>query len=595
MADSTPKILPAILTVKELADAIGQPVTSVITRLIGFGLPATINQDIDFDTAAIIADDFGIQVARKDQPAATTTAELVSATGGKLEARPAIVTIMGHVDHGKTTLLDTIRKTSVAAKEAGGITQAISSYQVQVTPKEGGDPRTITFLDTPGHSAFEAMRRHGAKITDLVILVVAADDGMKPQTIEALKHARAHKVPIMVAINKIDKPDADIERVKGELVEHDLMPEEWGGSTVVAPISAINGKGVPELLELILLSTDIRELQANYIVPAVGVVVESNLRPGVGAVATVLIQNGSIKVGDYFSVGPVSGRVRTLTDHRGRRLEVATPAMPVEVSGLSGVPQFGDQLAVTGTEKEAKETAKQTIRSTTALRAVSALASSASSATQKEGDRSILNLVIKADTKGSLEAIRDTLNTYKSPDVEVRIVADGVGDIAEGDVTMAKTARALVVGFNTRIPAVVKTLADREKVAVTLYSVVYELFDAIKDVLASLMPMVTVQQEMGRLNILARFRDNRKHIVVGGMVETGTLVLPSLVQVLRKGEVISSGKLKTLRRAKDEVKSVQAGSECGIELELGAGKEEVAEGDILRFYTEKKERKTLDI
>jgi translation initiation factor IF-2 len=595
MPESTPLPIPAVITVKQLAEALNQPVTAVMAKLMGFGVMATINEDIDFDTAAIVADDFGVQVEKQDITRAVASTSATAANSIDIRNRAPVVTIMGHVDHGKTTLLDTIRKTNVAAKEAGGITQAISSYQIEIAPKDGGEKRPITFLDTPGHSAFEAMRRHGAQITDLVVLVVAADDGVKPQTVEAINHVKSMKVPVMVAINKMDKPDADPDRVKRELSEYGLIPEEWGGNTVMTPVSALANTGIPDLLEVILLSTDLRDLKASFDVPAVGVVVESHLQPGIGPVATALIQNGVLKIGDFMAIGEVSGKVRTLTDHKGKRIDEAGPSTPVEISGLSGQPRFGERLIVFSNEKDSKEAARQYVRSTTAKRAISALATSANTATLREGKKSILNLIIKADTNGSLEAVRDTLSTMKNEYVEVRIVSDGVGDISEGDITLAKTAKALVVGFQVRIPAVVKTLSEREHVAVTLYSVVYELFDAVREVLADLMPIETVEKTIGSLKILARFRDNRKHVVLGGMIEEGEVRKGLFVRVMRNKQVIAEGKVAGVRRGKDEVKQVRAGSECGLEYELGEGRENVAVGDLSHFYTKEDQKKALSL
>lgn len=588
--------LPPVLTVKQLAEALDQPVTAIIGKLMGFGVLATINEDIDFDTAAIVADDFGVLVQRQEVvKAASQTATAAQTDTTQIATRPPIVTIMGHVDHGKTTLLDTIRKTNVAAKEAGGITQHISSYQIEIAPKGGGDKRTVTFLDTPGHSAFEAMRRHGAQITDLVVLVVAADDGVKPQTVEAINHIKAAKVPVVVAINKMDKSGANPDRVKQELAEYDLIPEEWGGKIVMVPISALGNKGIEDLLEVILLSTDLRDLKANPSVPAIGVVVESHLQPGIGPVATLLIQNGTLRVGDFIALGDVSGKVRTLTDYKGKKIPAAGPSTPVEISGLSGTPRFGEQLAVFDTERDAKEAARQFVRSSTAKRAVGTLTSSAQGATQKEGKKSILNLIIKADTNGSLEAIKDTLRGMRNDDVEVRVVADGVGDISEGDITLARTAKALVIGFQVRVPAAVKTLADREKVPISLFSVVYELFDAVRQVLSDLMPMETVERETGRLKILARFRDNRKHIVIGGMVEEGLVIPKSLVRVLQNKTVIAEGRTEVVRRGKDEVRQVKTGSECGVELDLRHGSETVAVGHYLVLYATEERKKNLGL
>ena len=595
MPDSKPVTLPAILTVSQLAEALGQPVTAIITKLMGFGVLATINEDIDFDTAAIVADDFGMQVERQEQVRAASHMSSASTAVGEQTTRPPVVTIMGHVDHGKTTLLDTIRKTNVAAKEAGGITQHISSYQLEIAPKEGGDKRVITFLDTPGHSAFEAMRRHGAQITDLVVLVVAADDGVKPQTVEAINHVKSMKVPVMVAINKMDKPDANPDRVKQELAEYGLVPEEWGGTTVMTPISALKGDGIPELLEVVLLSTDLRDLKANVDVPAIGVVVESHLQPGIGPVATVLVQNGTLHVGDFVSIGEVSGKVRTLTDYKGKRIPQAGPSTPVEISGLTAPPRFGEQLAAFPSERESREASRQFLRSVTAKRAVGALTSSVGNATQREGQKSILNVIVKADTNGSLEAIRDTLAGMKNQDVEVRLVSEGVGDISENDITLAQTAKALVVGFQVRISAVVKTLAEREKVTVSLYSVVYELFDAIREVLADLMPIEIVERQIGTLKVLARFRDNRKNVVLGGIVEGGEIRKGLQVRVLRSNTIVAEGVVTGVRRGKDEVKQVRAGSECGLELQLGEGREAVAVGDLLSIYTKEEKKKALGL
>lgn len=594
MSEKTPIKLPPVLTVKQLAEELNQPVTGIIAKLMGFGVLATINEDIDFDTAAIIADDFGLQVEREE--AATAAAISVDMTDTKsLKLRPAIVTIMGHVDHGKTSLLDTIRKTNVAAGEAGGITQHISSYQVEVQPRNGGDKRTITFLDTPGHSAFEAMRRHGAQITDLVVLVVAADDGIKPQTIEAIRHARQMQVPILVAINKIDKPAADIEHVKAQLAEHDLTPEEWGGKTVIVPVSAAQKLGIDDLLEMILLTTDIREFKANYDAPAVGIVVESQLRPGIGPVATVLVQNGSIKIGDYIAIGGVYGRVRTLTDHRGKKIEIATPSMPASVSGLSGLPDFGDQLAVCATEKDAREAATQHVRSQTAKRATGSARAAFQVSASKEGNKSIMHIVVKADTNGSLEAIRAAMEQMRNDDVEVRIVADGVGEISEGDITMAKTASALVLGFNTRISAAVKSLADREKVTVSLYTVIYELFDDVRAALAELMPMEDIEIQVGVLKVLARFHDNRKNIVLGGQVEEGVIEPKTACRITRGAKLVAEGVTIVVRRGKEESRSVGTGSQCGVELELRKQEEEPKVDDILTLFRVTQERKSLGL
>lgn len=585
--------IPAVVTVKNLAELIDQPVTAVIGKLMGFGVLATINEDVDFDTAAIIADEFGFVANRQVSKAAQESTDVVL-DEKNLDKRPPVVTIMGHVDHGKTTLLDTIRRTNVAAKEAGGITQHISSYQIEIPDKESGQPRLVTFLDTPGHSAFEAMRRHGAQITDLVVLIVAADDGVKPQTVEAIKHARNMNSPIVVAINKIDKPGADPEKVKRELSEYNLMPEEWGGNTVMVPISAKHGQGIPELLEIILLATDLQNLKANFNAPAVGVVIESHLEVGIGPVATVLIQNGTLKIGDFITIGGASGRVRALTNFKGKRIDSAGPSTPVEISGLDSVPNFGDRLVAVDSDKEARESARQHLRSQTAKRATTSLMNGTSTA-QKEGNKSILNLVVKADTNGSLEAIKAGLQHMKNDDVEVRVISDGVGDISDNDISMATTANAAVIGFTVRVPAAVKTYADREKVGIYLFTIVYELFESVREVLAGLMPMVMIEQEQAQFRVLARFRDNRKNVVLGGVVEEGTVMPSHLVKVLRKKEVIAEGRIVSLRHGKDEAKQITSGSECGLELDLSFGAELVQKDDKIVFFIRTEERKALNL
>lgn len=585
--------LPEVLSVKQLADFLDQPVTAIITKLMGFGVLANINEDIDFDTAAIVADEFGIPVVKKES-LVTKSKVLCTDDSSCVEKRPPVVAIMGHVDHGKTTLLDTIRKTNVAGKEVGGITQHISSYQIEVLEKGSKEKRLITFLDTPGHAAFEAMRRHGAQITDVVVLIVAADDGVKPQTKEAINHARVLNVPIIVAINKIDKPEADPERVKRELAELNLVPEEWGGKTIMTNISAKNGDGIPELIDMVLLATDMRDLRANFSAPAVGVVIESHQEVGIGTVATVLIQNGTLRLGDHLSIGDVYGKVRTMSDFRGKKVIQATPSMPVEISGLASNPRFGEQLVVFANEKDAKDSAREYLRSQTAKKANVSL-SALNHAAQKEGDKTILNVVVKADMDGSLEAIKNGLENMKNEDVEVRVISSGVGDISENDITMAATTHSVLIAFQVRLSSTMKMLADREKVTISLYSIVYELFEAVRTVLAELMPMVTVEKTEGRLKILSRFRDNKKNVVVGGQVFDGTINPKNLVRVVRGGEVIAEGTVASLRHGREEVKTVKSGSECGMELNFKFGAEMVEKNDILDLYSISEERKALNI
>jgi translation initiation factor IF-2 len=578
------------MSVGEFAQAIGKPIAEVITTLVRFGVMAAVNQDIDFETMTIVADELGVTVAeeevKKDESATFVLSEAAT-------TRPPVVTIMGHVDHGKTTLLDMIRHTNVAAGEAGGITQAISSYQVLVSdPDDEKKQRLVTFVDTPGHSAFEAMRQHGAAITDLVVLVVAANEGVKPQTKEAIKHTRALNVPIIVALNKSDLPDANPERVKRELSDLDLLPEEWGGTIPVISISAKTGDNVERLLEVILLATDLMELKADNDAPVTGVVVESHMEAGLGPVATVLIQNGTLKVGDMVVLGEAWGRIRLIEDHRGKRIRLATASQPVRISGLSSVPEFGVRLKPVADDKQAREMARQA--GTGAAQALRQRSEElAGTATENEGRRE-LAIVLKADTQGSLNAITEILTKLNNEDVVVAIVKSGVGDISDGDVQSASAAHGSIINFNTKCPPNVRKIAQERGVVVQSFAVIYELEQAVSQAVDELMPLVEVEEEVGRLVVLLRFHDNRKRPVLGGSVTLGELKRGAAVKVTRGEKVIAHGQIAQVRRGKQIVDVAKNGTECGLELNIHDGDQtEIAPKDYVSAIQITKVKKSM--
>jgi len=590
MSDA-PINVPSVVTVKELSELLDRSVNEVITTLIRFGVMANINQDIDFDTASIVADELGIAIV--EQSAQTVSAaKATTATSDNLLPRPAVVTIMGHVDHGKTTLLDTLRHTNVAAGEAGGITQAISSYQVEVAdPGEGGTKRLITFVDTPGHSAFEAMRKHGVSITDLVVLVVAANEGVKPQTVEAIKHVTGMKAPMVVAINKTDLPNADIERTMRQLADVNVIPEEWGGKVPMVPISAVKGENVDKLLDVIILATDMLELKADPEAEAAGVVIESHMESGLGPVATVLIQNGSLKVGQAVVIGGSHGKVRAIEDHRGKRIKVATPAMPVRISGISVVPAFGERLVVVADEREAREVARQ--NGTVSQREeIAKRASELSKLSKRVEGRIELSLVIKADTQGSLNAILEMVANLSNEDVIVNVVKSDVGTVVEQDIARANAAHGPVIAFNAKPSTAVAKLARDQGVVVNNFKIIYELEQLIVQTVTELMPEVDVEREIGSLEVLRRFRDNRKHAVVGGAVLNGILKEKQLVTIMRGSEELGRASIIDLRTGKDQVDAVKAGNECGVELAIDGRTIDIAPRDILRAIVIERVKKT---
>ncbi|RMG28202.1 MAG: translation initiation factor IF-2, partial [Gammaproteobacteria bacterium] len=550
--------LPETITVAELARKMSVKAAEVIKKLMQMGMMVRINDVLDQETAQIVVEEMGHKpvLLRENE----LEEEVLRAEGGTEVPRPPVVTIMGHVDHGKTSLLDYIRKSQVAAGEAGGITQHIGAYQVDTGHGK------ITFLDTPGHAAFTAMRARGAHITDVVVLVVAADDGVMPQTEEAIQHARAAGVPIIVAVNKIDKPDADPDRVRNELAQREVIPEEWGGENLFVNVSAKTGQGIDDLLEAILLQAEVLELRARVGIPARGVVIESSLEKGRGPVATVLVRDGVLKKGDVILSGTEYGRVRMMFDENGKAVEEAGPGTPVQVLGLSGVPQAGDDLVVVQEERKAREVAlfrqkKQRESQLTQQRQAN-LEDFFSQ--MGKGEVAQLNLLIKADVQGSLEAMRDALTKLSNEDVQVNVVAGGVGAITESDVTLAVASNAIILGFNVRADAAARRAIEANGVDVRYYSVIYEAIEDVKKALSGLLSPEVREEIIGLAEVLDVFRSSKFGNIAGCRVLEGVVRRHAPIRVLRDNVVIFEGELESLRRHKDDVQEVRAGTECGI-------------------------------
>jgi len=577
--------VPKILSVREFAEALKVPVTDVIAKLVQNGVMATINESIDYDTMAIIADELGYEVKFK------TEGEKVSTQGGSaagrkkdLKPRPPVVTVMGHVDHGKTKLLDAIRQTDVVATESGGITQHIGAYQIKVKSKKvkgKSEEREITFLDTPGHEAFSAMRAHGANITDVVVLVVAANDGVKPQTIEALNHAKEAKVPIVVAINKMDLPDADIDKVKRQLADQKLLSEEWGGETPMVGVSAKNGENIDDLLEMILLVADLKELKADPNLKATGVVIESHMQAGRGPIATVLIQEGTLHLGEPVVIGQTYGKVRIIENYLGKKISEAPPSTPVRIAGLQDLPNFGERIIAVADEKTAKEltktkTIKRKVLSITDI-----------SKDIKEGKVKELKIVLKADVAGSLEAIKNSLKSLATTEVKINVIHGGIGDITESDINMAVASRAIVIGFRVKADADVMNLAHREGIKISIYDIIYQLLDDLTAALSGLLEPEIVETEIGRLSVLAVFRTTKNEKIVGGKVTTGKLENGCDVRIVREKDTIGQGKITSLQQNKKDVSEVAENFECGLKI---ATPTKIEVGDSLECY--KKEERT---
>ena len=579
--------VPDAITVQELANRMAERVAAVVKTLMQNGIMATQNQTIDADTAALIVEDFGHKVVRRsDSDVEDVIVQASGEDAGNQQPRPPVVTIMGHVDHGKTSLLDAIRKTSVVSGEAGGITQHIGAYQV--TTETG---QVITFLDTPGHAAFTSMRARGAHVTDIVVLVVAADDSVMPQTIEAINHARAAGVPMIVAINKMDRPGADARKVRTQLLQHEVVVEEMGGETLDVEVSAVTGKGLDTLLENIALQAEVLDLRANPDRLAEGAVIEAKLDVGRGPVATVLVQKGTLRRGDIFVVGEQWGKVRALINDKGERVEEAGPSVPVEVLGLNGAPNAGDMLNVVDDEAKAREIADYRSRLTKDKRAAVGSATTLDQLLAKaKADRDVkeLPILIKSDVQGSAEAIVQAMEKVGNAEVRVRVLHSGVGAITESDVTLADASNAPIIGFNVRANAPAREAASQKGVEIRYYSIIYDLVDDVKKAASGLLSPEVKEKFVGYAKIKEVFKITGVGKVAGCVVSEGVARRAAGVRLLRDNVVIHQGKLKTLKRFKDEVKEVLAGQECGMAFE---NYEDIREGDVIEiFETETVER-----
>ncbi len=579
------------VVVKDLALRMEIKVTDLIAELMKNKVFATLNEKIDFETAAIVGDDLGFEIVRKKSDLEKNRMMLKGRDFGTgATKRPPVVVVMGHVDHGKTTLLDKILSTNVAAGEHGGITQNVSAYQVK---KKG---EVITFMDTPGHEAFHSMRERGAYITDLAVIVVAADDGVKPQTREAVAFAKNAGLPIIVAINKIDKPEANVERVKKELSEIDLMPEEWGGKTVCVNISARTGEGVDNLLDMIILYADMEELRADQDTFAEGFIIESHLSPKVGPMATVLIQNGTLSEGDFVAAGMISGRVKTMKDFKGEAIEDATPSMPITILGLAEVPRSGMVIKAYPT-RSAAEAAAQAFRERSAgvLGGGNVLSVSRIQEMAENGKIKKLNLIIKADTKGSLEAIVQILDTIQVSGVAVQILKAGVGEITESDVKMAQSSDAKVIGFNNIVDANARKLGEKEEVEFKLFNIIYELVAYVKEELSDLLEAETVRTDLGKMKVIAIFKLPKKSakaidMIFGAKIENGKAEKGARLEILRGGEKVGEGILTELQHNKKAVGELKSGNNAGITFK---GDVVVKEDDMIAVYKEEKIKRVI--
>ena len=564
------------ITVKEFSEKIGKTVSEIVKKLMLLGVMANINSYIDYDTAALIADEFGVELEKKVEK----TAEEVMVDNRNivdseenLVPRPPIITVMGHVDHGKTSLLDAIRKTSVASNEAGGITQHIGAYTIT---KNG---RQITFIDTPGHEAFTAMRARGANVTDIAVLVVAADDGVKPQTVEAIKHIKNAKVPMIVAINKIDAPQANVERVKQQLTEYDVLPEEWGGDAIIVPISARTGEGVDKLLEIMLLVADIENFRANPNRPAVAVVIESKLDRGRGPLATLLIQNGTLKIGNTMVCGTSIAKIRAMVDQSGNNVVSASPSYAVEVLGFSDVPKAGE-IAQVVDEKLAKQIVQERKVKEQIELAKAGNGVSIDEFLKKTSDMTVLNIIVKADVQGSLEAIKQSIMGIKNDEVEIHCIHGGVGNVSENDIVLAQTSNAMVVAFNVKTEAKALKLAEKQGIAIKNYRIIYDMLDDINLAVKSLVKPKFKESYIGTAEVRMVYKITGSGLIAGCIVKKGSIKRGAIAKVYRDEDLIVETIIDGLKQFKDDVKEVTEGFECGIKLK----EPEFKEGDLIKVY-----------
>ncbi len=570
--------IPDEITVGELASRMKKTAGEVIKLLLKNGVIAAINQTIDYDTAEFVATELGCKVER--EVTVTIEERIIDDhvdTAEELQPRSPVVVVMGHVDHGKTSLLDAVRKTNVVSGEAGGITQHIGAYTVQI----GGNP--ITFLDTPGHAAFTSMRARGAMCTDIAILVVAADDGIMPQTIEAINHAKAAKIPIVVAINKMDKPGANPDRIKQQLTEYDLLPEEWGGDTIVCPISAKTGMGIDNLLEMVIVTAEVQDLKANPNRPAKGTVIEARLDKARGPIATLLVQNGTLKQGDIIIAGTAVGRVRVMTNDKGRTVKTAGPSQPVEITGLADVPTPGDEFNAVSDERMARELVEQRRQAEKDAQAKLATKVTLDNLfdKMKEGEMKELDLIVKADVQGSAEAIKASLEKISNDEVRVKVIHAGVGAVNESDILLASTAGAIVVGFNVRADAAAQANAQRSKVDMRFYRVIYDAIDEIEAAMKGMLAPKYREAVIGHAEVRVTYKVSAVGTIAGCMVKDGKVARDAKVRVLRDNIVVHEGEVGSLQRFKDPVKEVAAGYECGMSI---AKFNDIKEGDVFECF-----------
>ena len=570
--------IPESITVKDLALELKKTSAEVIKKLFGFGIMATINNDLDFDTAFLVAEEFGVTAVKKQEVKEEDILfDESEDTAEELQERPPVVVVMGHVDHGKTSLLDAIRETNVIEGEAGGITQAIGAYQVNIKGRD------ITFLDTPGHEAFTSMRARGAQITDIAILVVAANDGVMPQTVEAINHAKAAGIPIIVAVNKIDLPEANVDKVKQELMAYELVPEEWGGDTIYVPISAKKRMNIDDLLEMVLLQADVLELKANPKKQAKGAVIEARLDKAKGPIASILVQRGTLDVGDTIVVGSSIGRIRAMKNDKGQKVKKAGPSTPVEVMGLTEVPESGDIFYEVKDEKMAKhliERRKRTQREKS-INQMAPVTLDNLFSQMEEGKLKQLNIIVKADVQGSAEAIKQSLEKLSDEEVKVRVVHSAAGAVNESDVTLAKVANAIIIAFNVRPVATAKAAAEKEEVEIKQYSIIYQAIDDVKAAMKGMLDPIFEEKVIGNVEVRQVFKVSNVGTIAGAYVLDGKIERNAGVRVLRENVVIHEGKLVSLKRFKDDVKEVAKGYECGMQIE---NYNDLKEADIIEVY-----------
>lgn len=580
--------MPDMVTVGELAEKLEISATKLISELMKIGVFATINERVDIDTAEIIVHELGLdfKIEKIQKETGSTTGTKQSAQVSKnAVSRPPIIAVMGHVDHGKTTLLDAIRTAKVAQKEAGGITQHLSAYQVT------HNKRLVTFLDTPGHEAFSALREHGAQLTDIAILVVAADDGVKPQTKEVAEFIKKAGVKTIVAINKIDAPGANSNLVKQQLSEIGLMPEEWGGDVVAVEISAKTGEGIDKLLDMVLLTADIEELKADIDVPAEGIVIESHIEQGKGPVVTVLVQNGQLKQGDHIIAGKTYGKIRTLSDYKNERIEQALPSAPAVITGFKTIPNFGEKFLQISNEKEARKIANQDQGAGSSYSTASMSGSDLLGFISKKKELKEFPVVVKADVQGSVKSVIDSLELLSNDEVAIRIVASGVGNIKESDVRIASTSGAKIYGFNVTAPLSIRRMAEREGVSTHTFNVIYELLDDAKENLTNLLVPELIEVNVGRLKVKGVFRTSKDMIICGGEAIEGKITKGLLGRVFRKKEILGEIEVESVQKQTQEVKEIVEGELCGLKL-LTQSKIALEENDELEFFTrELKQRK----